>query len=126
MAFFDARLGVEPLDYATAAANLVRLQLVMRTGANEPPYVTHLATHELLSKPVQLTQFGAALVEACRPPDEEPLTTSMMGVFTPEVAGSVTTSTRRRRSRFRSSNSVRGPGLMCYSAREEHRNEKSR
>ena len=56
----------------------------MRTGANEPPYVTHLATREVLSKPVQLTQFGAALVEACRPPDEAPLATSMMGVFTPE------------------------------------------
>lgn len=82
--FFDAQLGVQPLDYATATANLVRLQLVMRTGANEPPYVTHLATHEVLSKPVQLTQFGAALVEACRPPDEAPLATSMMGVFTPE------------------------------------------
>ena len=86
MAFFAEYLSVEPFDYATAAANLVR-ELATRTGPNDPPYVTHLATHELLSKPVQLTQFGAALVQACRPPDEEPLATSTMGIFTPESPG---------------------------------------
>ena len=86
IAFFNEALGVQPFDYATASANLVRLELGIRTGANLPPYVTHLATHAVLSKPIQLTQFGAAFVQACRPPDAEPLATSMMGIFTPDMS----------------------------------------
>lgn len=82
--FFADELDVQPIEYATASANLVRLQLAMRTGANDPPYVTHVPTHTLLSKPIQLTQFGAAFVDACRPPDAEPLAVSAILITTPD------------------------------------------
>lgn len=66
--WFARRLGIDRADFPAAAANLVRLELANRTGRNDRPAMLHAVTHTVLSTAIQLTAFGAAFVEACRPP----------------------------------------------------------
>lgn len=66
--FFKAGLDIDDWHCARATANLLRLQLVVSLGRNDPPHVLNTATNTVLSSAIQLTQFGAAFVVACQPP----------------------------------------------------------
>lgn len=66
--WFGERGLVDRLGYANAVGNLLRLQLVVQRGRNDPPHLFNTATDALLSTPVQITHYGAAFVVACQPP----------------------------------------------------------
>jgi hypothetical protein len=73
--WFEAELGISRIRYATAAANLARLELVSWTGAIERPALLHAATRDAVTVAMEMTHFGAVFVAACRPPGSDRLTT---------------------------------------------------